>query len=61
MIDEVVYKHWVSVYRSTLETVCNPSDDFIGSFCEKLDMLLSHSFIATEVQVLQELQVYLAI
>ena len=48
MIDEIVYKQWVSVDRSKLETVCNPSDDFIDSFCEKLDMLLSHSFIATE-------------
>ena len=48
MIDEVVYKQWVSVDRSTLETVCSPSDDFVDSFCEKLDMLLSHSFIATE-------------
>ena len=48
MIDEVVYKQWVSVDRSTLETVCKTSDDFVESFCEKLEMLRSHSFIATQ-------------
>ena len=45
MINEVVYKQ---VDMSTLETVCCPSDDFVDLFCEKLDMLLSHYFIATE-------------
>ena len=48
MIDEIVYKQWVSVDRSTLETVYSTCDDFVDSFCEKLDILLSHSFIATE-------------
>jgi len=47
MIDEVVYKQWVSVDRSTLETVCSISEDFVETFCEKLQVLLSHSFTAT--------------
>ena len=53
MIDEIVYKHaqWVSVNRSTLESICNTSDDFVESFCEKLNLLLSHSFIATQQAV----------
>ena len=48
MIDEIVYKQWVSVDRSTLESICNASDD---SFCEKLNLLFSHSFIATQQAV----------
>ena len=51
MIDEIVYKQWVSVDRSTLESICNSSDDFVESFCEKLNLLLSHSFIATQQAV----------
>ena len=35
----------VSVDRSTLETVSKPVDEL---FCEKLELLLPHSFIATQ-------------
>ena len=48
MIDSVVFKQWVSVDRSTLETVTKPADEFVESFCEKLELLLPHSFIATQ-------------
>ena len=41
----------VSVDRSTLESICNTSDDFMESFCEKLNLLLFHSFIATQQAV----------
>jgi predicted RNA-binding protein with PIN domain len=48
MIDTITYKQWTAVDRSTLETVNQHSDDFVESFCEKLDALRSHSFIATQ-------------
>ena len=48
MIDNVVFKQWVSVDRSTLETVSKPTDDFVEVFCEKLELLLPHSFIAAQ-------------
>ena len=47
MIDNVVFKQWVSVDRSTLETVSRSADDFVELFSEKLE-LLPHSFIATQ-------------
>ena len=48
MIHNVVFKQWVSVDRSTLETVSRSADDFVESFCEKLELLLPHSFIAMQ-------------
>ncbi len=48
LIDNVVYKQWVSVDRSTLETVSKSADDFVDVFCEKLEILLPHSFIAKQ-------------
>ena len=46
MIDSVVFRQWVSFDRSTLET--KPADEFVKSFCEKLELLLPHSFIAIQ-------------
>ena len=48
LIDTVVYKQWVSVDRSTLETFSKSVDDFVDPFCEKLEILLPHSFIARQ-------------
>ena len=48
LIDTVVYKQWVSVDRSTLETFSKSADDFVDVFCEKLEILLPHSFIARQ-------------
>ena len=48
MIDNIVFKQWVSVDRSTLETMSRPVDEFIDMFCDKLELLLPHSFIATQ-------------
>ena len=48
MIDSVVFKQWVSVDRSTLETVTKPADEFVESFCKKIELLLPQSFIAMQ-------------
>ena len=48
MIDTITYKQWTVVDRFSLETVSQNSDDFVGSFCEKLEALRSHSFIASQ-------------
>ena len=48
MIDFVTFKQWTAVDRSTLETVSQYSDNFIDTFCEKLEALRSHSFIASQ-------------
>ena len=48
LIDDVAYKQWVSVDRSTLETVSKSADDFVDEFCEKLEILLPHSFVAKQ-------------
>ena len=48
MIDTITFKQWTAVDRSSLETVSQNSDDFVELFCEKLEALRSHSFIATQ-------------
>lgn len=48
LIDSIVYKQWVSVDRCTLETIIKSADGFVDSFCEKLETLLPHSFIAKQ-------------
>ena len=48
MIDNVTFKQWVSVDRSTLETFTKTSDDFVEYFCDKLLALIPHSFVATQ-------------
>ena len=47
-IDQIIYKQWVSTDRSTLETCCASAEEFVDTFCEKLELLRSHSFIASE-------------
>ena len=48
LIDNITYKQWTAVDRSTLETMTKPSDEFVETLCEKLEALQSHSFIATQ-------------
>ena len=48
MIDNVTIKQWVSVDRSTLVALSKPADEFVEYMCEKLQLLLPHSFIATQ-------------
>ena len=45
LIDYVMFKQWVSVDRSTLDTFSKPADKF---FCDKLKLLIPHSFIAAQ-------------
>lgn len=54
IIQEITFKKWVSVDRCTLETVSVCVDDFIDSFCEKLVILLKHSFIASQQSAFQK-------
>lgn len=48
LIDSIVFKQWVSVDRSTLETISKPVDEFIDVLCDKVQLLLPHSFIASQ-------------
>ena len=48
LVDNVTYKQWVSVDRSTLETFSMPADEFVEAFCDKLELLRPHCFIARE-------------
>ena len=58
MIDTVFFKQWVSVDR--LETVTKSADEFVESFCEKLELLLTHSLFCSNAAslILQGLQVH---
>ena len=38
-IDQVLFKQWISIDWSTLETHCLPSEKFADLFCEKLEIL----------------------
>ena len=48
LIDNITFKQWVSVDRSTLETYTKSVDEFVDTFCEKLELLRPHSFIAAQ-------------
>ena len=48
LIDNVMFKQWVSVDRSTLETYSMSTDEFVDMFCEKLELLRPHYFIANQ-------------
>ena len=47
-IDEIIFNQWVSTDRATLEPFCLPAEDFIDFFCEKLEVLRPHLFIAKQ-------------
>ena len=48
LIDSVIYRQWVSVDRSTIETISQSANYFVDSLCEKLEVLLPHSVIARQ-------------
>ena len=48
MIDNLTFKQWVTVDQSTLDPVSKLADEFVEFFCEKLQQLIPHSFIATQ-------------
>jgi len=53
LIDSVTYRQWVSVDRSTIETISQSADYFVDSLCEKLEVLLPHSIIARQQSYFQ--------
>jgi len=53
LIDSVTYRQWVSVDRSTIETISQSADYFVDSLCEKLEVLLPHSVIARQQSYFQ--------
>ena len=48
MIENITFKQWTSVDRSSLETITMSADEFTELFSEKLEALCPHSFIATQ-------------
>ena len=48
MIENITFKQWTSVDRSSLETITMSADEFTELFSEKLEVLCPHSFIATQ-------------
>lgn len=48
LIDNITFKQWVSVDHCTLETYTKPVDEFTDIFCEKLELLHPHTFIAAQ-------------
>ena len=48
MVDEVQYMQWTSTDRSTLETLVKPVEEFVPDFCEKLEALRRHDYIAKQ-------------
>ena len=52
-IDSIQYKQWVSVDRSTLETITKSVDDFEDSFCDQIRLLIPHSFVAKQQSLFQ--------
>ena len=53
LVDNVVYKQWVTVDRCTMETFSKSADEFVDTLCEKLKVLLPHSFIAKQQSAFQ--------
>ncbi|XP_015185840.1 PREDICTED: uncharacterized protein LOC107071387 isoform X1 [Polistes dominula] len=45
-IDEINYKYWISSPRCSLETLTKSSSEFVEIFCEHINNLLPHDFIA---------------
>ena len=47
-VDEISYKAWVSVDRSTLETLTKGTEDFVDTLLQSLSSLRTHEFIAKQ-------------
>ena len=45
-VDEITYKAWVTVDRTSLETITKSTEDFIVTLIENLQQLKRHGFIA---------------
>lgn len=48
MVEKIVYRQWVTVDRTSLETLQSSTVEFLDKFSDKLRRLLTHSYIAKE-------------
>ena len=55
MTTTLIAFQWVSVDRSTLETITKPVDDYVDSFCDQIKLLIPHSFIAKQQSLFKQL------
>jgi len=53
LIDSVIYRQWVCVDRSTIETISQSADYFVDSLCKKLEVLLPNSVIVGQQSYFQ--------
>ena len=61
MIDKVQYRKWFTTDRSTLEIVEKSVNDFIPAFCDEIEKLTAHDFVAkSQSSYLQDLKHSLA-
>ena len=47
-VDYITYKSWVTVDRTTLETITKPTEDFVHTLIDRLVVLRKHNFIAKQ-------------
>lgn len=47
-IEQVIFSTWQSTDRCTLKQECLPSDEFVEELCNRLKVLITHSFISKE-------------
>ena len=47
-IEQVIFSTWQSTDRCTLKQECLPSDEFIEVLCDRIKVLITHSFISNE-------------
>ena len=48
VIDEITYKAWVNIDRTTLETIKKSPEEFVETLINKLLILRCHNFIAKQ-------------
>jgi len=53
LIEEITYKQWLTTDRCNLDTITHSTEDFLDILMQKLNSLLSHSFIAKQQSLFQ--------
>lgn len=49
MIEQLIYKQWVTIGgKTSLENITRETSDFIREFCEQIEFLIPHDFIAKQ-------------
>lgn len=48
MIDQIIYRQWVTVDRTSLETLQSSTEEYLDKLADKLRRLLTHAYIAKE-------------